>query len=348
MGGLDVLSKHRRITHEYALIAAVAGLIAPSVAFPHHGVAGYDFAKPIDVEGKVVEARWQNPHVYLTIEARGPNGKTRRIEVEAGGLSQVRTGGLRNDMVPIGTSVTIKAAPRIRKPDANDVFGLSITLADGSTYPLADTPGFARQGVVATGLAGNWVPSSSGPIGEYMQAEGRANAALARAAGEAGRTRDPVAASCADLARAPAPFITAGLAVLRTIEMHANTVVMRIDANGYMLERSIDLSRATHRANVAPTPLGHSIGRWEGSTLVVDTVAFEPNPAFHQGPRKHLVEQLTLTEDRRQIRYEFTVEDPDYYAEPFRYTMLWSHRPDLEPSGATCDEENARRYLSLQ
>lgn len=328
-------------------IVAFACLLASSAAFPHHGVSLYDFTKRVDIEGRVVEASWKNPHVYLVIEASGTQGETRRIRVEGASLSVIRASGLQDEMLPVGSPVRITAAQRVGNPDSNDVFGLAVTLDDGSAYRIAYAPGPAPtvQSVPATGLAGNWIPESPTQFGEYMQAEGRAQATLARASTQ---DKDPAFDTCARLARLPVPFATAALGGLRTIETRVDSVVMRIDADGYELERIIDFSVSAHPTSIESSPLGHSIGRWEGETLVIDTIAFEPNSEFHQGQRKHMVERLMLLDDRRQLRYEFVVDDPDYYAEPFRYSMLWSHRPDLQPSGAECDDDSARRYLSLE
>ena len=48
---------------------------------------------------------------------------------------------------------------------------------------------------------------------------------------------------------------------------------------------------------VTPSLMGHSIGRWEGDTMVIDTVAFTPHRfgvlTFPSGPNKHLVERLS-------------------------------------------------------
>jgi hypothetical protein len=64
------------------------------------------------------------------------------------------------------------------------------------------------------------------------------------------------------------------------------------------------------------------------------------------GPRKHMVERLTLTADRTRLRYEVTVEDPDYLTGPATLTQQWDHRPDLDFAQNTgaCDPEVARRY----
>jgi hypothetical protein len=50
-----------------------------------------------------------------------------------------------------------------------------------------------------------------------------------------------------------------------------------------------------------------------------------------------------LTEDRLQLRYDLTVEDPEYLTTPATYTATWDHRPDLTP-GSACDPENSERF----
>ena len=108
---------------------------------------------------------------------------------------------------------------------------------------------------------------------------------------------------------------------------------------------------AAHPAKVEPSLLGHSIGRWEGKTLVIDTIGFPADSSglslnVPAGPRKHLVERLTLTEDRTRLRYEATIEDPDFLTAPATLTQQWDHRPDLEFSqdDGKCDQNAAERY----
>ena len=147
----------------------------------------------------------------------------------------------------------------------------------------------------------------------------------------------------------PIPFLTV-LDELRTIEIGEDEVVMRFDNSGDHVERSIHMD-AAHPADVKPSRHGHSIGRWDGDTLVIDTIGYEPNPSglgmnVPSSPGKHTVERLTLTADRVRLRYEITVEDPAYLTGPGTLTQQWDHRPDLEFSQDTgaCDPEVARRY----
>jgi hypothetical protein len=147
----------------------------------------------------------------------------------------------------------------------------------------------------------------------------------------------------------PIPFLTV-LDELRTIEIGEDEVVMLFDNTGDRVVRTIHMV-AAHQTNVQPSLQGHSIGRWEGDTLVIDTIAFEPNPSgiganVPSSPGKHMVERLTLTPERTRLRYEATVEDPVYLTGPATLAQQWDHRPDLEFSQDTgaCDPEVARRY----
>jgi hypothetical protein len=63
--------------------------------------------------------------------------------------------------------------------------------------------------------------------------------------------------------------------------------------------------------------LGDSVGRWEGDTLVVDTINFKPQVNFRgSSERLHVVERFTRV-DANTILYRFTVEDPTTFARPW-------------------------------
>lgn len=100
---------------------------------------------------------------------------------------------------------------------------------------------------------------------------------------------------------------------------------------------------------------GHSIGRWEGDVLVVDTTNFAEHRApiygrptrpegVPSGLSKHVVERFRLSEDGTHIVIDFSVEDPEYLAEPFTGAVRWYYAPHFEYMGFDCDPENARRF----
>ena len=96
---------------------------------------------------------------------------------------------------------------------------------------------------------------------------------------------------------------------------------------------------------------GHSIGRWDGDTLVVDTRNFADHRSPYQigipsGGQKHVVERYRLTEDGTRIDMEFTLEDPEYLAEPMVHRRPLIYSPHLEMFAGECDPEATRRFLA--
>jgi hypothetical protein len=93
--------------------------------------------------------------------------------------------------------------------------------------------------------------------------------------------------------------------------------VIDIDYGLFSASRRIHLGRASHPANLMPSNTGHSIGRWEGDTLVVDTVGFEEGvlvPPTRNSRQLHVVERFTLDPQTFALKREYTAEDPVYLA----------------------------------
>jgi hypothetical protein len=81
------------------------------------------------------------------------------------------------------------------------------------------------------------------------------------------------------------------------------------------LKRTVFMNMKDHPPNVKLTRAGHSIGRWDGDTLVVDTVGFLPGylsfPTRH-GSQLHVTERFTLDPKTWQLKRTWELEDPEY------------------------------------
>jgi hypothetical protein len=100
------------------------------------------------------------------------------------------------------------------------------------------------------------------------------------------------------------------------IEQTADAITLRYGSMG--LVRTIHLNMDAHPRDLAPSRAGHSIGRWEGDTLVVDTIAFQPGILLADGrvPHSadlHVVERFSLDADGRALRRSFVASDPLYF-----------------------------------
>ena len=97
-----------------------------------------------------------------------------------------------------------------------------------------------------------------------------------------------------------------------------------------------------------PTWEGHSIGRWDGDTLVADVVGFNEGTWLDMGgkphgDKMHIVERFTRL-DLWTLRYEATIDDPETYTQPWtvRFNIGWD--PNGELQEYVCQENN--RWLS--
>jgi hypothetical protein len=330
-------SSHTRV----GAVIVLVGLL-PCAAVAHHSRAAFDTAVEVLLEGTVADVTWANPHTYFRLETRDSEGKSVLQEVEVGPLSTLQPLGLTRAAITPGDRVTVRVNPNRRGP-GHLVVGLELTKSDGNVYPLhVVRPGRpAPAALPATSLAGRWVPANDGFMGIV---QGSRNWPLTDA-GRAG-VADGAGDSQGRCTAWPAPLLM-GLPMLRTIEVGADRVSFTFD---WMGASRIVLLGAEHPRDLQPTLQGHSIGRWDGDTLVIDSIGFTPHEegagfGVPSGEGKHLVERLTLLPDRSRLVYEFTVEDSLSLKEPVTYSMQWVHRPDLQPTGQECDRELATRFL---
>jgi hypothetical protein len=99
-----------------------------------------------------------------------------------------------------------------------------------------------------------------------------------------------------------------------------------------------------HPKNLTPTWFGDSIGKWDGDTLVVDTIGFngrtrlDTNGHPHSA-QMHVIERYTRT-DLGHIAYEITIDDPVTYTKPWKNTRTFNLRTDWEIMEYSCEENN--------
>src|SRR6266508_275142 len=98
-----------------------------------------------------------------------------------------------------------------------------------------------------------------------------------------------------------------------------------------------------HRKGI-PTWFGDSVGRWEGDTLVIDTVNFNGRTRLDtighpHSDQLHLVQRFSRP-DLGHISYEITVEDPKTFTKTFTNSLTFTLKLDWERLEYTCEENN--------
>jgi hypothetical protein len=119
-------------------------------------------------------------------------------------------------------------------------------------------------------------------------------------------------------------------------------LVMLFEDLSHGMRRSIYLTHG-HPAQIEPTWLGDSVARWEGGTLLVDTIGFNDRTWLNdQGAQHsdalHLVERIRLIPGGRYFEYKMTAEDPKALVKPYTYTRYFQ-KLDTEVVDDPCQNE---------
>jgi hypothetical protein len=102
-----------------SILAVVAGS-----AGAHHSAAQFDFRNTVVLSGKVVSARFANPHMRLILEVTDDERGTRDIEFEGHSRNNMRRQGMLPGMFEEGDTITIRIAPTTDGSDGGYVVGV--------------------------------------------------------------------------------------------------------------------------------------------------------------------------------------------------------------------------------
>ena len=125
----------------FSIVGAL--LLAALSAQAHHSFsAEFDINQPIKLSGVLTKVDWVNPHGWIYIDVKQPDGSVVNWAVEAGGSTQLLRRGLRKTDFPAGIEVTVEGF-RARSGEAK-ANGRSVTMKDGRNFflgPEAGQPG---------------------------------------------------------------------------------------------------------------------------------------------------------------------------------------------------------------
>ena len=115
--------------------------------------------------------------------------------------------------------------------------------------------------------------------------------------------------------------------------------------------RPIYMDGRPHPKDMDPTYYGHSVGHWEGDTLVIDTVGFNERSwidlrGMPTTEQLHLTERITRS-DFNTLRYEITIDDPEAYTAPWTTGMFFRWAPGAEQFEFVCQDGNLAPILMI-
>lgn len=361
----------------FAVWAACAAAAAIPALAHHSFAAEFDEKKPVTFKGTVSKFDWSNPHVFVYIDVADASGKITTWESEWESRIELKRAGWKADSVKPGDAVTFEGSAS--RDGSKRAGGKTLTIAGGKklTAPSDAPPAASRA---AAKPAPRWPDGhprlgiGPGEIGYWANAS--SPALVETSAGKINMNRDGLLVNIAD-ARKVAPLqpwakglyeyrqrnflkddpmvsclapggprqfqIPYGLQILEDPD-RKRIFVMSGGGNRNWRLIYLDGRPLPESDNATPTYFGDSVGKWEGDTLVLNTVGFNERFWFSNGGLPH-TEKLKLVErisrpDFNTLKYEVTVDDAGAYTRPWTggWTLQWV--PDQEMEEYFCDDNN--------
>lgn len=338
------------MTLRNTLLSLLAILAFPLTVSAHHSMAIYDSSQNVSIEGTVTRVAWRNPHVYIYMDETLETGEVINWEVEGFGPSSFRRLGWSEETLKIGDPLVVAGNPT-RNISRRGLYPLTMHRAGTKIFDGMEFFSLALSASDATGqetdsLNGNWVTQLEFElILQYAEGKEFSNLTPAGEIAVAQFDEDTMnpGANCAQTA---APFFMI-VPDIKNIDVQEDIIRITGDYDG--AERQIFMGMENHDG-AGYSPQGHSIGRWEEDTLVIDTVNFTDDAmgngwALPSGSQKSLVEYISLNEDRRSLTYRFELTDPEYMTSPFAGSVQWLYGTNTEFQVEECDLRNAQRFF---
>jgi hypothetical protein len=319
-------------------------LVATPLALnAHHSQAEYDRGSIIEFEAELVDVRWRNPHVMITVRAEGDDGQLHDWELESSAVYGLQRTGLDGGAMPELGPVTVAGWPSTTRAHAMRVTNL--LRPDGVELVF---PGAAPNRWTSDSIGGRLVDErvERAELGFFriwsVPDPGRYSATLdqseilmtpvAQAEYDSGLEFDPCEPQgMPSIMQNPLPVQLVDLGARIELRMRTNGVV-----------RTIHLNEAANTADVSASKYGYSAGRFDGNTLEVRTTRinwpyFDDN-AVPQSENVEVVETFTLTENGTRLAYSQTVTDPESFLQPIRTRWDWIDINESELGVTQCEQ----------
>lgn len=334
-------------------LALLLGVVQQAAA--HHAFAPhFDSDKPVVITGTVIELERRNPHAYLHVSAADENGRIREYVCESHGITQLTRNGIRPEMLPPGTVVTVRGSQARRDPYG--CFFTSIELEDGRVLDVNGPRGTrpARDEIVRHDIYGTWMreSASSTPSGDQPMMNFMTPAGEAAVAAYDPFTDDPTfrcnPVSIRRVWFAPGTPLS--------ISRDGDKIILRHEWMD--VERIVHLDVAEHPADGPRTTLGHSIGRFESDTLVIETANYSagvlsqyvetpgmPIRGMLHSDALTSVERVRFNAETNRLEVSIEFDDPVFFTRPFPPATATYAPSDLEIQPFDCRPENPDHTL---
>jgi len=333
------------LTTRRLLTASILITVAPVIS-AHHSPIAFDGERVVQIQGTVARFDWSNPHVYIYLTSTEAGGEPVEWQIESDWTNDLIRAGWTADSLRPGDRITARVHPA-RNSRLHYSNLISLQKQDGTILASWDLGEHEQQTADerATGIAGRWLPTRGIPQFFGLTAE-RVNEAGAQSI-DSYREIDNPSIQCT-----PHPLpMRLGMSHVNDIDVRGDRVVISSESDRE--PRVVFTDGRDHLTDGERSLRGHSIGRWEGPELIVETTLFTEHPRGNgqriaSSPDKRLTERYAPDPDGTKLLVSYVLEDPTYFAEPVAGTFEWIYAPDFDLIPYSCDLDVAKRYLELE
>jgi hypothetical protein len=125
-------------TKPSVVLGGLALLLAAVPLMAHHAFsAEFEASKPVTLKGTVTEMEWINPHAWIHMDVKGPDGKVTNWMVEGGAPNALLRRGFNKNSLPAGVEIVVEGYQA--KDGSSRANGRELTFADGKKLFLGST-----------------------------------------------------------------------------------------------------------------------------------------------------------------------------------------------------------------
>lgn len=327
-------------------------------ALAHHSPnVHFDRSDVVEIEGVLAEVDWRNPHIQLTILARDDDGREAEWLVEESNRNVQLRRGLTEDDYQIGEVIRVAGFRGLR--NRNAIFATNTLLASGRELlgSTASGPRWTTDLVMSKGdyqasqlenlnLGSNslfrvWSVAAESHLPGTSRAGSplwKDSYPLTQRAQETLANWDPVADNPYLNCEHGLPAIMDAIAPMEFVQEDPD-ILLRLEEQDVV--RRIHMGSAPSTA--VPSPYGHSVGRWEGESLVVTTTDIDwpwfDQSGVPQSEALRLVEKFSVSEDGQHLDYSVEATDPVVFTETVLLEKRWTWIPGEEIQPYECSYE---------